>query len=78
MRQPELGNGEGLQSVNAFVIQVNRASGRFDHARHRAHGGGFASAVGANQGDHAAPWHFQRDAMQHLHFAVTGFQIVNS
>ena len=73
VRQAQLGDGERLHAVGARAVEADFAGGGRDHAGDSAHGGGFASAVGADQGDHFALGHFHGNAMQNLHFAVTGF-----
>ena len=78
MGQALLGDGVGLQTINALAVQVDLAGSRLDHSRDGTHGGGFAGTVGANQRDHLAFGHFHRNAVQHLHLAVTGFQILDT
>ena len=73
VRQAQLGDGVRLHAVGARAVQGDLACGGRDHAGDGAHGGGFASAIGADQRDHFALGHFHGNAMQDLHFAVTGF-----
>ena len=59
-----------------FTFQSNAALARFQQSADRAQGGGFAGAIGANQGDDFTLFYGQGDAFQRVDVSVIGVDIV--
>jgi hypothetical protein len=60
--------------VQTLAVEMHRAGPRRDDAHDRAHGGGLAHAVAAQQRGDLAGTHAEVDAEEHLARAVRRFQ----
>src|ERR1035437_8173276 len=66
-----------VQTSDFLPRKGDLARCRLDHARYGTHGGGLASAIGANQGDNLSFRYLDGNTVKYLNLAITGLQIFN-